>query len=58
MLRSGNSPEYARKRVKDHLLRFIAIHDQITRGRIDQKWLAPVEQRDNLFPDINVNYWA
>jgi 1,4-alpha-glucan branching enzyme len=58
MLRSGNSPEYARKRVKDHLLRFIAIHDQITRGRIDQKWLVPVEQQDNLFPDINVNYWA
>ena len=36
ILRAGTSPDYARRRVKDHLLRFIALHDQLTddpRGR-------------------------
>jgi 1,4-alpha-glucan branching enzyme len=58
ILRTGTSPEYARKRVKDHLLRFIALHDQLTSTRVDEKWLAEVERRDNLFPDVNPQYWA
>src|SRR6185295_17478663 len=29
ILRTGTSPDYARKRVKDHLFRFIALHDQL-----------------------------
>src|SRR5208283_1618475 len=29
ILRTGTSPDYARKRVKDHLLRFIGLHDQL-----------------------------
>ena len=36
ILRAGTSPDYARRRVKDHLLRFLTLHDQLTatsRGR-------------------------
>jgi 1,4-alpha-glucan branching enzyme len=58
MLRTGTSPDYARKRVKDHLLRFIALHEQLTTTRVDEKWLAEIERRDNLFPEINYGYWA
>jgi 1,4-alpha-glucan branching enzyme len=58
MLRTGSSPDYARKRVKDHLLRFIALHDQLTSTRVDEKWLAEIERRDNVFPEINYGYWA
>ena len=58
MLRTGTSPEYARKRVKDHLLRFIALHDQLTGTRVDEKWLGEIEQRDNVFPEINYEYWG
>ena len=58
MLRTGTSPEYARKRVKDHLLRFIALHDQLTSTRVDEKWLGEIEQRDNVFPEINYEYWG
>jgi 1,4-alpha-glucan branching enzyme len=57
ILRTGTSPDYARKRVKDHLLRFIALHDQLTSTRVDPKWLAEIESRDNLFPEINYRYW-
>jgi 1,4-alpha-glucan branching enzyme len=57
ILRTNTSPDYARKRVKDHLLRFIAIHEQLTATKIDEPWLARIEWMDNLFPDINYSYW-
>jgi len=46
-----------RRRVKDHLLRFIALHDQLTVTKVDEKWLREIESRDNLFPDVNWTYW-
>ena len=58
MLHTGTSPNYARKQVKDHLLRFIALHDQLTSTRVDEKWLGELEQRDNVFPEINYSYWG
>ena len=58
ILRTGTSPEYAARRVKDHLLRFIALHEQLTQTQIDEPWLAEVEARDNLFPNANPGYWV
>ena len=58
ILRTGTSPEYARKRVKDHLIRFIALHDQLTSTQVDENWLGEAEWRDNIFPDIDPQYWA
>ena len=57
ILRAGTSPAYARRRVKDHLLRFIALHDQLTDTSVDEKWLSEIEARDNVFPDVEWNYW-
>ena len=57
ILRAGTSPDYARRRVKDHLLRFIALHDQLTSTSVDEKWLLEAESRDYLFPDVDWNYW-
>src|SRR2546425_68585 len=58
ILRTGTSPGYARKRVKDHLLRFIALHEQLTATRVDEVWLKRVEWLDNIFPEVNYRYWA
>ena len=58
ILRTGTSPDYARKRVKDHLLRFIALHEQLTTTRVDEAWLTRIESLDNLFPEVNYRYWA
>jgi len=57
ILRTGTSPDYARDRVKTHLLRFIALHEQLTATKIDEAWLTRVEGLDNIFPDINYHYW-
>ncbi len=58
ILRTNTSPDYARKRVKAHLLRFNGLYHQLITGKFDEKWLAEIEARDNLFPNINVSYWA
>jgi 1,4-alpha-glucan branching enzyme len=58
ILRTGTSPDYARRRVKDHLLRFIALHEQLTTTRIDEAWLKRVESLDGLFPGLDYRHWA
>lgn len=58
ILRTGTSPDYARKRVTDHLLRFIALHEQLTSTSVDGAWLKKIEDLDNLFPNINYRWWA
>ena len=58
ILRTGTSPEYARRRVKEHLLNFLALHEQLTTTRIDEDRLAELEARDNLFPELEYRYWA
>ena len=58
IMRTGTSPEYAARRVQDHLLRFLTLHEQLTTTRVQEPQLAELEAKDNLFPDINPGYWA
>jgi len=57
ILRTGTSPDYARRRVTDHLLRFTSLYEQLIQDRLDLPWLAEVESRDNLFSDVDYGYW-
>ncbi|MFO1499763.1 MAG: 1,4-alpha-glucan branching protein domain-containing protein [Verrucomicrobiota bacterium] len=58
ILRTGTSPAYATKRVKEHLIRFHALHEQLTSTRIDEAWLAQTEWLDNPFPQIDYRHWS
>jgi 1,4-alpha-glucan branching enzyme len=58
ILRTGTSPDYARKRVKEHLLRFTRLYEQLTAAQLDPEWLKQVEWRDNIFPDVDYRYWT
>ena len=58
ILQSGTSPGYARKRVKEHLLRFTRAYEQLVSGQLEPEWLQQVESQDNLFPELNHRYWA
>jgi 1,4-alpha-glucan branching enzyme len=53
IMKTGTMVEYAIRRTKEHVLRFIRLHDQIRAGAVDPEWLAQVESRDNLFPEID-----
>jgi 1,4-alpha-glucan branching enzyme len=58
IIRTGTSPDYARRRVTDHLLRFTKIYDQILASQLDESSLAEIESRDNIFPEIDYHYWS
>jgi len=58
ILHTGTSPGYARRRLREHLLRFSSLHRQLTNGAVDESWLASIERMDNLFPNVNCEYWA
>jgi len=58
ILRTGTSPDYARKRVKDHLLRFLSLHQQLSSGKITEPGLKRLEATDNIFPGVDYKYWA
>ncbi len=58
ILRTGTNPDYARRRVKEHILRFIKIFEQLRGGQIDEAWLADLEHTDNLFVNVESNYWS
>ena len=58
IIRAGTSPDYARRRVTDHLLEFTSLYEQLNRGQIDEASLSRLETRDNIFPEINYRYWV
>jgi 1,4-alpha-glucan branching enzyme len=58
ILRTGTSPEYARKRVKDHLLRFLSLYEQLVGGCLNEPELKKMEALDNIFPGVDYRYWA
>jgi len=57
IMKTGTAVNYAVKRIKEHLLRFNRLYSQIKSGAIEAKWLSDTEYRDNIFPDINPDYY-
>lgn len=58
ILRTGTSPDYATRRVKDHLHRFLALYEQLLAKKINEPQLSQVEQMDNIFPKLNYRLWS
>jgi 1,4-alpha-glucan branching enzyme len=57
LIRSGTAKGYATKRTTDHLTRFNSLREQLTRGEIDERFLADCEWRDNIFPEIEWRHY-
>jgi 1,4-alpha-glucan branching enzyme len=58
IMKTGTMVSYAIKRTKDHLLRFDKLYHSIKANQIDEAWLRDIEQKDNLFPNINYRLYA
>ncbi|MFH1867643.1 MAG: 1,4-alpha-glucan branching protein domain-containing protein [Candidatus Omnitrophota bacterium] len=52
IMKTGTMVAYAHKRVKLHIGRFNRLYVDIINNSIDEDWLSEVENRDNLFSDI------
>jgi len=54
----GTAKEYSTKRTREHIKRFITIYEMITGNRIDEAYIWDLEQKDNIFPDIDYNVYS
>ena len=50
---TGTHTSYALRRSKDHILRFLRLYEEIRANSIDAEWLADIEYKDNIFPNID-----
>ncbi|MEJ2690225.1 MAG: DUF1957 domain-containing protein [Deltaproteobacteria bacterium] len=53
IINAGTMTEYAAQRTRSHLLQFRKLKEQIEKNLIDEHWLAMIECRDNIFPEID-----
>ncbi len=53
IMKTGTMVEYAVRRVRDHITRFLKLDADIRSGQIDLNWLEETEHRDNIFPEID-----
>jgi 1,4-alpha-glucan branching enzyme len=57
IIHTGTSPDYARERLKNHVLHFNALYEQLIGSGVDEQQLARRENADNIFADIDYRYW-
>ena len=50
---TGTHTSYAVRRTKEHLLRFTRLYEDTKSNSINQDWLAEIEYKDNIFPEID-----
>lgn len=57
IMKTGTMVEYATKRTKEHLFRFTKLYDDIRSNKVDTVWLSDIEDKDNIFPDIDYHVY-
>jgi len=58
IMKTGTTVQYARKRTVDHVTRFKKLYEDLMHDTLDEAWLAEVERRDNLFPDLDYRVYG
>jgi 1,4-alpha-glucan branching enzyme len=58
IMKTGTTVPYATKRTVDHVTRFNRIYEQLLKGDVDARFLAEVERRDNLFPEMDYRAYS
>lgn len=57
IMKTGTMVEYAVKRTKEHLFNFNKLYNDIRSNAIDTKWLSGIEDKNNIFPDIDYHVY-
>lgn len=58
IMATGTMVDYAVRRTKRHLANFKGIWHQIYEKRLEPDWIAELEHRNNVFPDIDYRVYA
>lgn len=58
IMKEETTVKYARQRVIDHFQNFFTLAEQINNSAIDEKLLADLEKKNNIFPDLSFNVFG
>lgn len=58
IMKTGTMVQYAYKRTKDHIGRFLKLYHDIKENNIDADWLADTKHKDNIFPEIDYRIYS
>jgi 1,4-alpha-glucan branching enzyme len=58
IMRTGPAVSYATRRVNEHILRFNRPYDGLSAGQVNDRWMAEIEARDTVFPDLDYRSYA
>ncbi len=58
IMRTGTTVGYATRRVNEHIVRFNRLYDALNAGTVSESWLATVEAKDNVFPELDYRVYA
>jgi 1,4-alpha-glucan branching enzyme len=57
-MKTGTMVEYAVQRTQAHIINFNHLYEQLKYDSIDEPWLAEIERKNNLFPNIDYRIYA
>ena len=58
IMRTGTTVPYATKRINQHIVQFNKLYDDLRGAKVNERWLADVESRNNIFPQIDYHIYA
>jgi 1,4-alpha-glucan branching enzyme len=58
IMKTGTMVQYAVKRTKDHIGRFLRLYHDIKENNIDENWLKETQSADNIFPNIDYRIYS
>jgi 1,4-alpha-glucan branching enzyme len=58
MIKTNSCPDYAQRRISQHLRQFHHLRKGLENGLIPEHELAALESIDNLFPDFTLDPWS
>jgi 1,4-alpha-glucan branching enzyme len=58
VMKTGTAVRYAVKRTKQHMTRFKRLYDDIRGQTIDINWLSDIENKDNIFPELDYRIYT
>lgn len=56
IIKTGTHTTYAVERTKAHVLNFTKLYYQVKEHNIDESWLKGIEEKNNIFPDIDYRF--
>jgi 1,4-alpha-glucan branching enzyme len=58
IMSTGTTVPYATRRFNEHIVRFTKLYDTLKAGRLDETYVADLEAKDNLFPNVDYRIYA